>query len=170
VRFSPFSPWLTTGLIADVLVSVSFSSLNMSYSCRCIIFNSVVAGKIESSLPLIEQATVAELNEKHSPPGTLRKIAAIHVAVSSGQVEVVRALIEKGVNIEMETDQAERPLHHACEAGHVRIVELLIAAGADLRAKRCDAATPIDYGQHERTRRSGDEASDRRGRCQPGKK
>ncbi len=62
------------------------------------------------------------------------KVAAIHAAVSNGDIETVRFLIAHRVNLKARQQNGFTPLHGAAGAGRADLVELLLAHGADLQA------------------------------------
>ncbi len=78
---------------------------------------------------------------------------AMHAAVTKGNAELVRALLEKGFPIDGEWDGVVRGdggqslLHLAARGGSAEIVDLLLAAGADIGGKNERGATPL----HEAT-------------------
>lgn len=72
--------------------------------------------------------------------------AAVHLAAREGHTGMLKAMIEKGVDINLEKDApapaGTTPLHEACAYGHADAVRLLIAAGADDTRKNADGETP----------------------------
>merc|ERR1712034_86478 len=58
----------------------------------------------------------------------------LHRAASSNEIEVARAVLEAGVNIDA-TDYYGTALHHAVLYGLLEIGKFLIDAGADLKIK-----------------------------------
>lgn len=57
-------------------------------------------------------------------------IKALIEAASNGELERVRSLLERGVDVHVENDG---PLRVASENGHLAVVRCLIAAGANVR-------------------------------------
>ena len=57
---------------------------------------------------------------------------SLHSAVELGNDDIVKALIEKGADIEAATSDGIRSLHMAARHGHITMVETLIAEGADV--------------------------------------
>ena len=80
--------------------------------------------------------------------------AAVHLAARKGHVAMLRAMIEKGVDMNLPKDAPARagmtPLHEACAANRKDVVELLIAAGADDAAKDVEGETPAHYVLREK--------------------
>lgn len=60
---------------------------------------------------------------------------AVHEAARSGHVDMLRVMIEKGVDVNIAQDQpaeaGNTPLHEACARGNAEVVELLMKSGAD---------------------------------------
>jgi ankyrin repeat protein len=59
----------------------------------------------------------------------------LHRAAESGDVEVIKALLEEGLPINtFDEDLSRTPLHYAAIGGHIGAVRCLIDAGADVNA------------------------------------
>lgn len=56
-------------------------------------------------------------------------------AARKGDVAALKALLEKGVNVNSKTRYGATALSYACDKGHVEVVKLLIERGADLNSK-----------------------------------
>ena len=67
----------------------------------------------------------------------------------NGFVEIVKLLIEKNVDLEVENMDKLRPIHYACRNGFVEIVKLLIEKNVDLEAENVNKSRPIHYACHE---------------------
>ena len=72
--------------------------------------------------------------------------AAVHLAARQGHTGMLKAMIEKGVDVNLAKDAPARtgmtPLHEACAAGHRDVVKLLMDAGADDTARDAEGETP----------------------------
>jgi ankyrin repeat protein len=55
---------------------------------------------------------------------------ALHWAADAGQTETVEFLIEKGADVNVESEASESPLFYAARSGHADIVKLLLENGA----------------------------------------
>ena len=63
-------------------------------------------------------------------------MTALHVCVIKGHMEVARALIEAGSDLNVKIDDEGWTLLHICaQNGHFKVARILIVAGADLNAK-----------------------------------
>ncbi len=75
--------------------------------------------------------------------------AAIHYAAENGHTQMLKAMLEKGVDANITQDKpadAEiTALHCACKYGQVDAVKLLIDAGADDTLKNLQGETPAHY-------------------------
>lgn len=80
--------------------------------------------------------------------------AAIHNAAENGHQEMLRVMIEKGVDVNLTTDEPGEagmsPLHLACINGHADVVKLLMDAGADDTMKTLKGDTPAHLALMEK--------------------
>lgn len=60
---------------------------------------------------------------------------ALHMASNEGHFEVVKFLLEKGADINIQSWACGTALQMACKAGHLKVVKLLIEKGADIKVK-----------------------------------
>ena len=65
-------------------------------------------------------------------------------AAAAGDVNIVKALIDKGANVNaIDNRSGNTPLHLASIAGHPEVIKLLISSNADVNAKNAAGATPL---------------------------
>jgi ankyrin repeat protein len=83
----------------------------------------------------------ADVNEAAT---NAQKVAIIHSAAASGNVEMVRLLIEKGARVNVVQEGGFTPLHEAAAQDNRAMAELLIKAGADLTARTTNGETAAD--------------------------
>ena len=71
----------------------------------------------------------------------------LNYACFCGYVEVVKLLIDKNVNLEVEANRGcnERPIHFACERGNIEIVKLLIDKNVNLEVEDDYKQRPIHF-------------------------
>ncbi len=74
---------------------------------------------------------------------------ALHGACSSGHIELVRLLLERGANPNIRGMQMQTPIFHAQSA---EMAELLLAAGADPNAEDVDEWVPLHVANAKVTR------------------
>jgi ankyrin repeat protein len=80
----------------------------------------------------------------HTPPRVRDRL--LGVAIRHGQLEVLRLLIEPGMDLDR--IPAVLPLHEAAQAGHVDVVELLLRSGADARVvAAADGRTALSFAR-----------------------
>ena len=71
--------------------------------------------------------------------------AAIHDAVTEGNIESVKRHLAAGADVNAGFVFGMTPLHLAAFEGHKEIVELLIAKGADVNGKDDSGVTPLHF-------------------------
>ena len=82
-------------------------------------------------------ADVTALDITHSTP--------LHVASSSGNLEVLRILVEGGADVNAQNETHLTPLHIASLEGNAETVQLLIEHGADVTARDWNHWTPLHF-------------------------
>lgn len=68
----------------------------------------------------------------------------LHQAAFSGNLAVVKLLVERGADLSAGCKDKDTPLHYAAAQGHCRIIRFLASKGADLRVKDRDGESPVD--------------------------
>jgi hypothetical protein len=71
----------------------------------------------------------------------------LYEAAEKGNIEQVKALIAKGVDVNIKDKDGNTPLHEAALNGHRDVVEFLIANGADAKARTKEGKTALDYAR-----------------------
>lgn len=61
--------------------------------------------------------------------------SALHLAVHSGSVPIVKTLLEKGLNPNINGPKGQTPLHLAARCNKSDLVGLLVKAGAQVKFK-----------------------------------
>lgn len=103
------------------------------------IFEASALGKLGQVVSLID-AQPNRVNQ-FSPDG----FTPLGLAAFFGQPEVVKALLERGANVNLAANNAQRvaPLHSAVAGRQMNIVEMLLQAGADVNAVQEGGFTPL---------------------------
>jgi pectate lyase len=70
-------------------------------------------------------------------------IQSIHVAVRVGDVEIVKAFLEQGIDVNAKDSYGITPLHHASAGDNRDIIELLLENGVDVNAKSKNGRTAL---------------------------
>jgi ankyrin repeat protein len=60
------------------------------------------------------------------------KLQDIIVACQNGHINIIKLLINKGIDINIKNNDGLAGLYSACKNGHIDIVKLLIDKGADI--------------------------------------
>jgi ankyrin repeat protein len=53
----------------------------------------------------------------------------LHFACIDGNIDIVKVLLENGVDVNLTNASGQTPLHVACSKGHTDVVQLLIDSG-----------------------------------------
>ena len=69
--------------------------------------------------------------------------AALYTASLNGYTDIVKLLIARGADVEIETDEKDRPLGVASRMGHIEIVKLLLDAGAGVDTRQIEDSTAL---------------------------
>ena len=94
-------------------------------------FTSVVIGRFESVIVL--QKLGADTNITNSDGAF-----PIHVAAESGNVDMLKLILNNNVNITTDNSYKITPLWIACQNGHLDAVKFLLESGADPSLSRLD--------------------------------
>ncbi|KAF8847190.1 ankyrin [Acephala macrosclerotiorum] len=70
-----------------------------------------------------------------------RDKSALHLAATHGRTEVVKLLLEHGVNVNAKSSGSWTALHNACLAGSIDTVRILVECGADVSSILVDSIT-----------------------------
>ena len=74
-------------------------------------------------------------------------------ATRKGDLAQVKALLDKGANVDSKTRYNQTPLFFACDRGHLEIAKLLIARGASLNVKdNFYNATPLTWAMEKKNK------------------
>lgn len=71
----------------------------------------------------------------------------LHAAVRSGNVELIKVILDAGPNVNEVDDLDETALHVAAQDDKPEMIKLLLEAGADINAKRIFDETPLDVAE-----------------------
>lgn len=84
------------------------------------------------------------------PPHT----AVIHDAIVEDNLENVNILLSNGVDINIQDDDGNTPLHMAASNGLDDIVQLLLQKGADIDIKNKYGKTPLELASNQQTKQT----------------
>lgn len=95
---------------------------------------------------------------KCEPAGGLNPI--LIDAVRSGNLEIVRMLVDAGADVNQVDNILETPLHSAVTSDeNIELVRFLVREGSDISAKRLFDETPLDVAREEGATAIADELS-----------
>jgi ankyrin repeat protein len=72
-------------------------------------------------------------------------VTGVHAAAFLGLYDVVRLLLDRGVEIEVKDTDNWTALHYAARNGHLEVIKLLLNRGAEIEAKTTDNSTAFHY-------------------------
>jgi hypothetical protein len=81
----------------------------------------------------------ADINAHHG----VKQCTALHMAARRGNVEVARALLDCGADIEARDRLGETPLRRSVNCDKVGVATLLVARGADIHSQGSKGRTPL---------------------------
>ncbi len=87
--------------------------------------------------------SISQRQDINTPCGTFDN-TPLHIAAEKGLSEIVRCLIEEGVDINAQNKFGETPLHLTVMLGHHDIAELLLGNHADASIENCNGETAFD--------------------------
>ena len=94
-------------------------------------------------------AFIAAGADIHAAARNSFKVQAIHAAVASKNIEIVRAVLEAGADPNAAQQQGFRPIHEAGSSGSRELAELLLKYGADPTLKGDHGKNAIDIAREK---------------------
>lgn len=85
----------------------------------------------------------------HAAATNAFRVQAIHAAVASRNLDIVRAVLEAGADPNAAQQQGFRPIHEAGNNGNRELAELLMRAGADPSLKNDEGKTAISIAREK---------------------
>uniref|UniRef100_A0A0K8SPJ4 Acyl-CoA-binding domain-containing protein 6 n=1 Tax=Lygus hesperus TaxID=30085 RepID=A0A0K8SPJ4_LYGHE len=73
----------------------------------------------------------------------------LHWAADRGNEDMVKCLLDKGININLRDSDGQTALHYACSCAHKAVVQLLIDCGADTNIACDEGFLPIDVADED---------------------
>lgn len=86
----------------------------------------------------------AKINEQND-----EGVTVLHQSCLSGQLEIVRLLVESGAELELRDDRGWTCLHYASFGGHVDVVNFLVNSCVDVTAMSLEGKLAIDVAKGE---------------------
>jgi uncharacterized protein len=92
---------------------------------------------------IVEYLLAAGADVNQSSKNAL-KVAPIHAAVSNGDIEIVRTILNRGADVDAHQQKGFTALQAAAGAGREDLVELLIERGVDIQALNAEGKSAAD--------------------------
>jgi ankyrin repeat protein len=73
------------------------------------------------------------------------KVAPLHSAAASKQIEIARRLLKLGANVNARQESGLTALHEVAATGQIEFAKLLLAHNADINARTDDGKTPLMF-------------------------
>ena len=84
------------------------------------------------------------VNSRTNPDSMQQGETPLHIAVKTGNKEMVKFLLDYGADVNAGDKYEATPLHFACRNGDGYIARMLVEFGGDLTIKAIDGRTPLD--------------------------
>ncbi len=113
------------------------------------LLDSPVYGRSETALHFYATENLADvvrwlLSKGAKPNGIATGDSPLHAAAQLGHIDVCRALIQAGADLNLQDDLGETPLHKASSGGYLEVITALLEAGADPSIAEPCGELPID--------------------------
>lgn len=127
-----------TSLALKLLEIASNLELNKTLdSLMTALHLAIQSGEPELALRLVEKGASCVIKRKSDG------YTAFHCAAIEGEVGLLKAMLAKGVDVNLTLESQKTPLHLAAASGKLEAVELLVGSGAILDAKTLEDETPL---------------------------
>ena len=101
------------------------------------------------NIEIVKYLLSDEINENPSLTRN-NNFSPLHAASMNGFTKIVELLIEKGANVNIQTDpQKYAPIHSASFGGHLETIKVLVNNGADLNLRNYRDELPIDTAKRQ---------------------
>jgi len=93
--------------------------------------------------------TEKDFNSQKESEIERKGVLSLHYEVYSNNIENVKYLLSKGVDVNLVNEYGCTPLHYACSLGFLDLVNLLISHKADITKRDIKSLTPLDYAKNQ---------------------
>jgi len=73
-------------------------------------------------------------------------LAPVHYAVMDNYIGLLTFLLEKNIDVNIQSTSGATPLHEAVRKGNIQIINMLLEKGADVNARDANGNTPLHTG------------------------
>ena len=92
---------------------------------------------------IMQSAEAVEILRENDAPSSAEK--SFIAAIQTNNIDAVKSLLEKGVDVNEPAYTTKTPLHYASHSRNKDILNLMLSEGADLEAKTEQGFTPLSY-------------------------
>ncbi len=102
------------------------------------IHTAIYQGNIDTLSKLVASSTTERLNDQ-----TDAGVSALHMAIKLGRIDIVKLLLTKAIDTEIQDKHGNTPLHYAIALNRLDIVRLLLAKETDMEIANHEGITPL---------------------------
>eukprot|EP00455_Lapot_gusevi_P009916 TRINITY_DN1445_c0_g2_i1.p1 TRINITY_DN1445_c0_g2~~TRINITY_DN1445_c0_g2_i1.p1 ORF type:complete len:437 (-),score=170.25 TRINITY_DN1445_c0_g2_i1:58-1308(-) len=146
-------------LIACMADFDSIACLLLEHKAECAVSSDdgyfCVHHAVRGSMVSVVESILEKYPQELNRVTTKEKMSALHLAVLSGNDDMVSLLVEAGINKELADFEGNTALHYAAREGNVQMCDYLGENQANVNAQNKDGDTPLHLAAVNYPRRAG---------------